>query len=45
MEEYQEAFGKNPPDVASIAIMNDSDNTMESSTSYVDYIMVYRKRK
>ena len=43
VEDYKAAFGKNPPETASIAIMNDSDNTKESSTSYVDYIEVYSK--
>ena len=43
LEDYKKAFGKNPPAVASIAIMNDSDNTRESSVSYVDYMEVYNK--
>ena len=42
--DYQWAFGKSPPAVASIAIMNDSDNTGEKSVSYVDYIEIYRKQ-
>ncbi len=42
LKDYREAFGEDPPEVASIAIMNDSDNTGESSTSYIDYIEVYR---
>lgn len=42
LEDYQRAFGEEPPSVTSIAIMNDSDNTGESSVSYVDYIEVYR---
>lgn len=41
--DYKEAFGKNPPEIASIAIMNDSDNTKESSISYVDYVEVFSK--
>ncbi len=41
--DYQWAFGKSPPAIASIAIMNDSDNTGEKSVSYVDYIEIYRK--
>jgi len=44
VEDYKAAFGKNPPEIASIAIMNDSDNTKESSTSYVDYIEVYSEQ-
>jgi hypothetical protein len=38
--DYEKAFGKKPPPVARIAIMNDSDNTGERSVSYVDYIEV-----
>ncbi len=40
LADYKKAFGENPPAVVSLAIMNDSDNTGESSTSYVDYIEV-----
>ena len=40
--DYRKAFGEDPPEVASIAVMNDSDNTKESSVSYVDYIEVYK---
>ena len=43
VEDYRAAFGESPPQIASIAIMNDSDNTEESSTSYVDYIEVFSK--
>ncbi|MCJ7615290.1 MAG: DUF3047 domain-containing protein [Desulfobacterales bacterium] len=42
IEDYQRAFGTMPPNIGSIAIMNDSDNTGESSISYMDYIEVYR---
>ncbi len=42
-DDYQRAFGIKPPAEASIAVMNDSDNTGESSVSYLDYIEVYRK--
>lgn len=42
LEDYQEAFGMPPPHRATIGIMNDSDDTGESSTSYVDFIMVFR---
>lgn len=38
--DYRKAFGTQPPATASIAIMNDSDNTGEAATSYVDYIRV-----
>ena len=42
IDDYRKAFGEDPPAVASLAIMNDSDNTGESAISYVDYIEVYR---
>lgn len=42
LEDYEDAFGEKPPMIASIAIMNDSDNTGEKSISYLDYIEVYR---
>ena len=34
LEDYQKAFGENPPDITGIAIMTDSDNTGESATAY-----------
>ena len=43
VKDYKEAFGEEPPAIASIAIMNDSDNTGESSISYVDYIEVFSR--
>lgn len=43
LEDYKKAFGKNPPTRASLAIMNDSDNTGERSRSYLDFIRIYRK--
>jgi hypothetical protein len=42
LEDYQRAFGENPPREARIAVMNDSDNTGEHSVSCIDYIEVYR---
>lgn len=42
VENYRKAFGTDPPPVAGVAIMNDSDNTGESSVSYIDYIEVYK---
>ncbi len=38
--DYERAFGEKPPATASIAVMNDSDNTGEAAVSYVDYIIV-----
>jgi hypothetical protein len=42
IEDYRKAFGKDPPASAGLAIMNDSDDTEESSVSYIDYIEIYR---
>jgi len=42
LADYQKAFKTKPPARARIAIMNDSDNTGESSVSYMAYIEVYR---
>jgi len=42
LEDYHEAFRKDPPAVASIAIMSDSDNTGEKAVAYIDFIEVYR---
>jgi hypothetical protein len=42
ISDYHEAFKEDPPVSASIAIMNDSDNTGERAISYMDYIEVYR---
>jgi hypothetical protein len=40
VDDYRRAFGSDPPAIASIALMNDSDNTGESSVSYFEYIEV-----
>ena len=42
IDDYKRAFGEAPPVTGGLAIMNDSDNTKESSVSYIDYIEVYR---
>jgi len=42
LDDYQKAFGTKPPAIASIAIMNDSDNTGERSESFVEYIEISR---
>ncbi len=42
LDDYRTAFGKEPPTTASIAIMNDSDDTGEIAVSYVDYIEVFK---
>jgi hypothetical protein len=40
LEDYREAFGKEPPAEASIAVMSDADNTGEKAIGYLDYIEV-----
>ncbi|MBT8489576.1 MAG: DUF3047 domain-containing protein [Deltaproteobacteria bacterium] len=42
IRDYKRAFGTDPPERASIAIMNDSDNTQEASISYLDFIEVFK---
>jgi hypothetical protein len=42
LADYQAAFGRKPPATATLAVMNDSDDTGESSVSAVDFIEVYR---
>lgn len=42
IEDYRAAFGSDPPAVASLAIMNDSDNTGEASTFWIDLIEVFQ---
>jgi hypothetical protein len=42
LEDYKDAFGLPPPKTARIAVMNDSDNTLEQSVSYIDFIEVFR---
>ncbi len=40
--DYQKVFGARPPERARIAVMNDSDNTGESSVSYLADLEVFR---
>jgi hypothetical protein len=42
LADYQKAFGKKPPAMATLGIMNDSDNTGQSSVSFVKYIEIYK---
>jgi hypothetical protein len=42
LADYRKAFGTDPPATASIAIMNDSDNTGEISVSFVEYIEIFK---
>jgi hypothetical protein len=43
LDDYRTAFGKDPPDRASLAIMSDADDTGEKATGYIDYIEVADK--
>ena len=43
VQDYQAAFGEDPPPIVAIAIMSDSDNTGESAKAYIDYIKVYNE--
>jgi hypothetical protein len=45
LQDYKRAFGADPPSIASIAIMNDSDNTGQQSVSYIDFIEVFKDGK
>lgn len=40
LDYYRRAFGAEPPTVARIAVMNDSDDTKEKSRSYLDFIEI-----
>jgi hypothetical protein len=42
LADYQKAFKSKPPARARIAVMNDSDNTGESSVSWMEYIEVFK---
>jgi len=43
VKDYQAAFGRNPPAMATIAVMSDADNTGESATAYIDSIRIFSK--
>jgi hypothetical protein len=42
LKDYRAAFGNDPPAVAGVAVMNDSDNTGEASVSWLADLEVYR---
>jgi hypothetical protein len=42
VKDYERAFHQKPPETAELAIMNDSDNTGESSVSYIDWIEIFK---
>jgi hypothetical protein len=43
LEDYRTAFGEDPPDEATVAVMCDTDNTGERTTAWVDDLVVFRK--
>jgi hypothetical protein len=45
VEDYKRAFGKEPPEIIGIAIMTDTDNTGEETTSYYGDIILSMKKK
>jgi hypothetical protein len=42
LADYRQAFGKDPPAIAGIAVMSDTDNTGTSAEAYLDYIEIGR---
>jgi len=40
LEDYKKIFGSEPPPIASLAIMGDSDNTGEKSLAFIDFIQL-----
>ncbi len=40
LEDYRKAFGKEPPAMAGIAVMSDSDNTGTNAEAYLEFIEV-----
>ena len=44
LEDYRKAFGKDPPTMASLAIMSDTDNAGGSSLAYLDFIEVGKEK-
>jgi hypothetical protein len=40
LEDFERAFNRKAPETATLALMNDSDNTGESSVSYMDWIEI-----
>ena len=43
-KDYQRAFGEDPPNISGVAIMTDTDNTLETAIAYYGDI-VFRKEK
>lgn len=42
VRDYRLAFGQDPPPQATLAVMNDSDNTGESATAWIEYLQLFR---
>lgn len=42
LEDYKKAFNEEPPQIASIAIMSDADNTQEKVKAFIDFIEILR---
>ena len=42
LDDYRKAFGQEPPAVAGLAVMSDSDNTRTEAEAYLDFIEVGR---
>ena len=42
LDDYRKAFGQEPPAVAGLAVMSDSDNTKTDAEAYLDFIEVGR---
>ncbi len=42
LADYRKAFGKDPPAMARLAVMSDTDNAGGSAVAYLDFIEVYR---
>ncbi len=45
LKDYKVAFKEDPPAVAGLAIMSDTDNTDEKAEAYIDYIIVSEEKK
>lgn len=44
VSDYRRAFGFDPPPIASLAVMNDSDNTGESSKSWISFVRIFNSQ-
>ncbi len=42
LEDYRKTFGMDPPAVAGLAVMSDTDNTGGSAVAYLEFIEVFR---